>query len=29
MWAANFNDPDGHKLSIFGPEGAKPAPGVA
>jgi len=20
MWAANFNDPDGHKLSIFGPE---------
>ena len=19
-WAANFNDPDGHKLSIFGPE---------
>jgi catechol 2,3-dioxygenase-like lactoylglutathione lyase family enzyme len=29
MWAANFNDPDGHKLSIFGPEGAKPAAGVA
>ncbi len=29
MWAANFNDPDGHKLSIFGPEGAKPASGVA
>ena len=21
LWAANFNDPDGHKLSIFGPEG--------
>lgn len=21
MWAANFNDPDGHKLSVFGPEG--------
>ena len=20
MWAANFRDPDGHKLSIFGPE---------
>jgi predicted enzyme related to lactoylglutathione lyase len=20
MWAANFNDPDGHHLSIFGPE---------
>ena len=20
MWAANFTDPDGHKLSIFGPE---------
>lgn len=20
QWAANFNDPDGHKLSIFGPE---------
>ena len=20
MWAANFEDPDGHKLSIFGPE---------
>jgi catechol 2,3-dioxygenase-like lactoylglutathione lyase family enzyme len=20
MWAANFNDPDGHRLSIFGPE---------
>jgi catechol 2,3-dioxygenase-like lactoylglutathione lyase family enzyme len=19
-WAANFNDPDGHRLSIFGPE---------
>ena len=19
-WAANFNDPDGHKLSVFGPE---------
>lgn len=29
MWGANFNDPDGHKLSIFGPEGAKPASGVA
>lgn len=29
MWAANFNDPDGHKLSIFGPEGAKPASSVA
>lgn len=29
MWAANFTDPDGHKLSIFGPEGAKPASGVA
>lgn len=22
MWAANFADPDGHRLSIFGPEGA-------
>jgi catechol 2,3-dioxygenase-like lactoylglutathione lyase family enzyme len=22
MWAANFNDPDGHRLSIFGPEGS-------
>ena len=21
-WAANFNDLDGHRLSIFGPEGA-------
>ena len=21
MWAANFNDPDGHQLSVFGPEG--------
>ena len=21
-WAANFRDPDGHLLSIFGPEGA-------
>jgi catechol 2,3-dioxygenase-like lactoylglutathione lyase family enzyme len=21
-WAANFNDPDGHRLSIFGPEGS-------
>jgi catechol 2,3-dioxygenase-like lactoylglutathione lyase family enzyme len=21
MWAANFNDPDGHHLSVFGPEG--------
>ena len=21
LWAANFNDPDGHKLSVFGPEG--------
>ena len=21
MWAANFCDPDGHKLSVFGPEG--------
>jgi len=20
MWAANFNDPDGHRLSVFGPE---------
>ena len=20
MWAANFNDPDGHRLSIYGPE---------
>jgi len=20
MWAANFQDPDGHKLSVFGPE---------
>ena len=20
MWSANFNDPDGHRLSIFGPE---------
>ena len=20
LWAANFQDPDGHKLSIFGPE---------
>jgi catechol 2,3-dioxygenase-like lactoylglutathione lyase family enzyme len=20
MWAANFNDPDGHRLSIFGPK---------
>ncbi len=20
-WAANFEDPDGHRLSIFGPEG--------
>lgn len=20
-WGANFNDPDGHKLTIFGPEG--------
>lgn len=20
LWSANFNDPDGHKLSIFGPE---------
>ena len=20
MWAANFRDPDGHQLSIFGPE---------
>ena len=20
-WGANFNDPDGHKLAIFGPEG--------
>jgi catechol 2,3-dioxygenase-like lactoylglutathione lyase family enzyme len=29
MWAANFDDPDGHKLSIFGPEGAKPASTVA
>ena len=22
MWAANFNDPDGHRLSIFGPKAA-------
>ncbi|HET8548571.1 MAG TPA: VOC family protein [Bryobacteraceae bacterium] len=22
-WAANFNDPDGHRLSIFGPEGSE------
>jgi catechol 2,3-dioxygenase-like lactoylglutathione lyase family enzyme len=22
LWAANFNDPDGHKLSVFGPEGS-------
>jgi lactoylglutathione lyase len=21
LWAANFRDPDGHNLSIFGPEG--------
>ncbi|MBZ5591033.1 MAG: VOC family protein [Acidobacteriia bacterium] len=21
LWAANFNDPDGHPLSVFGPEG--------
>ena len=21
MWAANFTDPDGHLLSVFGPEG--------
>jgi catechol 2,3-dioxygenase-like lactoylglutathione lyase family enzyme len=20
MWGANFNDPDGHRLSLFGPE---------
>lgn len=20
MWAANFSDPDGHRLSVFGPE---------
>lgn len=20
LWSANFNDPDGHRLSIFGPE---------
>lgn len=20
MWAANFTDPDGHRLSVFGPE---------
>jgi hypothetical protein len=20
QWAANFEDPDGHRLSIFGPE---------
>jgi len=20
-WAANFNDPDGHRLSVYGPEG--------
>ena len=22
LWAANFQDPDGHNLSVFGPEGA-------
>jgi catechol 2,3-dioxygenase-like lactoylglutathione lyase family enzyme len=22
MWVANFTDPDGHRLSLFGPEGA-------
>lgn len=22
LWAANFNDPDGHQLSVFGPEGS-------
>ena len=22
MWVANFNDPDGHRLSIFGPKSA-------
>ena len=22
MWAANFQDPDGHGLSVFGPEGS-------
>jgi predicted enzyme related to lactoylglutathione lyase len=21
LWAANFQDPDGHNLSVFGPEG--------
>jgi catechol 2,3-dioxygenase-like lactoylglutathione lyase family enzyme len=21
MWGANFTDPDGHRLSLFGPEG--------
>jgi glutathione S-transferase fosA5 len=25
MWAANFRDPDGHGLSVFGPERASPA----
>jgi catechol 2,3-dioxygenase-like lactoylglutathione lyase family enzyme len=25
MYGANFKDPDGHGLSIFGPEGKKPA----
>jgi catechol 2,3-dioxygenase-like lactoylglutathione lyase family enzyme len=25
MYGANFKDPDGHGLSIFGPEGTKPA----
>lgn len=24
QWAANFNDPDGHKLSIFGPRASAP-----
>jgi glyoxylase I family protein len=22
MWVANFNDPDGHRLSVFGPKSA-------
>lgn len=25
QWAANFRDPDGHLLSVFGPEKAEPA----
>jgi catechol 2,3-dioxygenase-like lactoylglutathione lyase family enzyme len=23
LWAANFDDPDGHHLSVFGPEGSR------